>query len=177
MPANSNAALQSEPVEVPKHVKGEPWTQAQILDLLKRSDKAVEHALLVLYARQTADEQASGQTVEHNGMGFGAFDAEFLSSLAQQIVANKYGKPDGQRLSLRQMELARKKVLRYSKQLLSVANAGLVLPEKKKRAPKQAPAARVDLGHCPECDDSRVVRDSAGDEVPCTVCGDDPNEV
>lgn len=42
-------------------------------------------ALTVIYANQTADEQRVGATTDHNGIGFTGVDAEFLSSLAEQL--------------------------------------------------------------------------------------------
>lgn len=97
-------------------------TVTTIRALLDRSNYAVEEALLRLYDRQTADEQSREATVERNGMGFGAFDAAFLSSLAVQVRENRRGYPKGQRLSVKQMALARRKVMRYAGQLALVAN-------------------------------------------------------
>lgn len=91
-------------------------TLETIRDLLDRSDKAVERALVVLYARQTADEQATGTTREHNGQGFNGTDAELLSSFAQQIER-------GRSLTERQLFYARKKVRKYARQLLEEALA------------------------------------------------------
>lgn len=60
-------------------------TKESIKELLAKSDKAVYRALIVLFERQTSDEQASESTTHKNGRGFSAFDAEFLSSLAKQV--------------------------------------------------------------------------------------------
>lgn len=129
----------TEKTERVRHVPGEPWTRPAMLDLLERSDVAVERSLLVLYARQTQDERNAQQTVEHNGMGFGAFDAELLSSFAEQISRNRYGRQEGQKLTQRQMEIARKKVVRYVGQLVEVANQrlGVETPrEPRRRRPR-----------------------------------------
>jgi hypothetical protein len=98
-------------------------TKAGILARLDRDAYAVEEAILRIYDRQTSDEQNSLVTVHANGVGFSAFDAEFMSSLAQQIRANRYGNPNGRRLSPRQLEIGRKKIKRYAGQLLDVALA------------------------------------------------------
>ena len=99
------------------------YTKDAIRSLLERSDAAVEKGLLTLYARQTADEQAAGATTHHNGMGFSGFDAEFLSSLAQQIERKqRQGCRLGQCLSARQLACARQKIVRYAGQLALVAN-------------------------------------------------------
>lgn len=99
-------------------------TTETIKTLLTTSNAAVEKALIVLYERQTSDEQATGTTRNVNGRGFSAFDAEILSSFACQVEKKiGQGRKLGQCLSEKQMELARKKVTRYAKQLAEVANA------------------------------------------------------
>ena len=92
------------------------WTVDQIKNLLQTNDRAVTRGLLTIYARQTADEQSSEQTRHHNGVGFSAFDAPFLSSLALQLC-------QGRTLSVRQMEISRKRIQKYARQLAEVANA------------------------------------------------------
>lgn len=101
------------------------WTEQEIIDLLARSDKAVERALLRLYERQTSYEQSSEITHDANDVGFGAFDAEIFSSFAKQILR-------GFHLSPKQLEVCRKpfgkknpipRIAKYRKQLLEVANA------------------------------------------------------
>lgn len=112
-----------ETTTVVRHEPGTPWTRAAMLDLLDRSNVAVERALLVLYARQTEDERAAGATTEHNGRGFGAVDAELLTSYAQQVETGR--KQEGQKLTDRQMVYARKGVKKYVGQLVEVANQRL----------------------------------------------------
>lgn len=97
------------------------WTKEAIRAKLETSDVLVERATLAIYARQTADEQSAQTTAHSNGMGFNGTDAFIMSSFAEQILANKYGKAEGLRLSKKQMEIARKKILKYSGQLLEVA--------------------------------------------------------
>lgn len=46
-------------------------------------------ALEVIYAHQTATEQAIGVTKENNGVGFGGRDCEILSSFARKLAAWK----------------------------------------------------------------------------------------
>jgi hypothetical protein len=107
-----------------------------MLDLLDRSNVAVEQALLVLYARQTADEQQAGATTEHNGQGFGHVDAELLTSYAQQVERWRFRAREGQRLTERQMQFARPKVKKYVGQLVEVANQRLGVetpPEPRRR--------------------------------------------
>lgn len=87
----------------------------QIKDLLKNNDKAVERAIVAIFNRQTESEKTTESTVEKNGVGFNGFDAKFFSSLAQQIQS-------GRTLSAKQISFARKGILKYSKQLASIAN-------------------------------------------------------
>ena len=108
------------------------WDKAAIHNLLEHSDRAVEQALLRIYARQTAAEQSAHQTIEHNGRGFTGTDAEFLSDLAKGIGV--YGS-----LTVRQLPHARRKMKKYWRQLLEEveAKSGAVSfkVSKKKAAP------------------------------------------
>ena len=91
---------------------------------LAASDKWVCKAILAIYARQTADEQASDTTDHHNGVGFSAADAEILSSFAKQIQRHEAG--HGRYLtplSPRQLELGRRRISKYAGQLLQAAHA------------------------------------------------------
>ena len=73
------------------------------------SEDAVRKALVWLYRRQTADEQRSRTTEHRNNMGFSAYDAEFGSSLAEQVLR-------GRRLSAKQMMWARRLLKKYAGQ-------------------------------------------------------------
>lgn len=73
--------------------------------------QAVYKALLVIHSKQTQYEKSAQHTTEANGVGFGAFDAEFLSSLADKLT--RFGC-----LTERQIEAARPKLRRYWKQLM-----------------------------------------------------------
>lgn len=91
------------------------WDRDAIFDLLDNNDKAVARAILALYKRQTAAEQSVGNTQEHNSVGFTAFDAPFLSSLAESLP--KYNN----KLTIRQLAKARPMMKKYWKQLLDIA--------------------------------------------------------
>lgn len=86
----------------------------KIRELLKTNDKAVMRGIVAIYKRQTLDEQMAEHTTQHNGVGFGAFDAQFMSSLAKQIMS-------GRTLTQTQMAVGRNKIVRYAKQLASIA--------------------------------------------------------
>ena len=86
------------------------WTKETIQELLLKNDRAVERGVVVVYRNQTADEQSQQVTSHRNGMGFTGADAEIMSSFAQRILA---GRP----LTEKQLVLARKRVLKYWRQM------------------------------------------------------------
>jgi hypothetical protein len=100
------------------------WTPAktkaarkeQIKELLRTNDRAVQRGVLAIYKRQTEAEQDTLSTKENNGVGFNGLDAEIMSSFAQRI--NR-----GISLTEKQMVYARKIILKYSGQLMAIADA------------------------------------------------------
>jgi hypothetical protein len=94
---------------------------SKIRAILASNDFALESALLRIFDRQTAGEQDAGVTVEHNGMGFTGVDAEILTSFANQVRANRYGRPMGQRLTDKQRVILRRRMAKYAGQLASIA--------------------------------------------------------
>lgn len=92
------------------------WTQEEIKNLVQTNDKVLYGALKNLYAQQTADEQDSGETREHNGRGFNGVDAQFLTSVAQFLERTGF-------LTDKQKVVTRKKLVKYTKQLTMLANA------------------------------------------------------
>lgn len=92
------------------------WTEEEIKSLVQTNDEVLYRALKELYACQTADEQASGETREHNGKGFNGVDAEFLSSVSRFLIKNGF-------LTEKQKMYTRKKLVKYNKQLTRLANA------------------------------------------------------
>ncbi len=107
------------------------WNKDTILALLNESDKAVCRAVLAIYDRQTADEQATAATADSNGIGFNGADAGFGSSLAKQYAERGT-------LSPRQIACARKMMRKYAGQLAEIANA------KAKATAAPAPAPETD---------------------------------
>lgn len=102
-----------------------PWTKEELRDLIATNDEFATRCLLRLYERQTKEEQQVGDTRLFNAKGFTAWDAQLLSSLAEQ-------RQKGGRLTEKQFVLLRAKLQKYLKQLLEVANGG----EKPKRVRK-----------------------------------------
>jgi hypothetical protein len=99
-----------------KKKDGSDWSEDEVMDLLDRDDRVLFGALKHLYACQTENEKASASTREHNGKGFNAYDAEFLTSICKQLLERGT-------LSPKQKEVARKKLKKYRKQLTALANS------------------------------------------------------
>ena len=93
-------------------IKNKAWSLESIKELLKRNDRAVERAILLLYSFQTTYEQKCGHTGEKNGVGFNMFDAKILSSFAEQLNS-------GRILSSNQITLGRKLIMKYSEQIFN----------------------------------------------------------
>ena len=88
---------------------------AELKRQLARDDRWALRALTLVYRNQTADEQNAQQTIEHNGIGFSGPDAEILSSFAQQYQRRG-------RLSPKQMNLLKRKIPSYARQVARVAD-------------------------------------------------------
>ena len=97
----------------------QPWKKGEILELLDSNDKAVCRALVRLYERQTETEKEAGTTKERNGRGFNGRDAAILTSIAQFYGRTGY-------LSRRQVDLVRKKIVKYVGQLVEIANEKII---------------------------------------------------
>ena len=93
---------------------------AALKERLATDDRWALRALRLVYRNQTADEQASQQTIEHNGIGFTGPDAEILSSFAQQYQRRGT-------LSPRQMNLLRKKMPSYASQVARAADTARLM--------------------------------------------------
>jgi hypothetical protein len=65
-------------------------TKEQIVQLLKDDDRAIARALVVLTARQTADEQATEQTRHLNGRGYRPCHARMGVSMSKFFERNGY---------------------------------------------------------------------------------------
>ena len=91
--------------------RGKVWSKESIQELLDRNDEAVIRAMLEIYNRQTTDEQKYQDTHLYNSVGFTGVDANIMSSFTEYY--KKYNK-----LSPKQMAIARKKMKKYWSQLL-----------------------------------------------------------
>jgi len=90
-----------------------------IRDMIVTNDEWAVRALLAIYGRQTAYEQSTDSTQDHNNVGFSSCDAEILSSFARQYQKNRW-------LSAKQMCILRRKMVKYTRQLLEISRAKLV---------------------------------------------------
>lgn len=91
------------------------WTRNEIDTLLRTNPKAVERAMLALFARQTADERAVDATRHNNGRGFNAPSARRGSYYARWVQS-------GRRLNGPHLDKALAIALRHSAQLVEEAN-------------------------------------------------------
>lgn len=98
------------------------WKRDAINRILNASDIAVERGLIRIYKRQTSDEREFGVSIHANGVGFSKYDDDFGTSLAKWLL-NRDHIPEGRRFTRKQMNAARKLVLKYSKQLTDIANS------------------------------------------------------
>ena len=92
------------------------WTEDEIKNLVQTNDKVLYGALRKLYAEQTSDEQAAGTTKHYNGVGFNGADAKIMSSFAEFLKKTGF-------LTPKQKAVARRKLVKYNKQLTRLANA------------------------------------------------------
>ena len=91
------------------------WTVEEIKALLESNDRMLYRSLMMLYSQQTADEQRSKETREHNARGFSSYDAEVMSSFAEFLKRTGF-------LTPRQTVVCRRKIMKYAKQLTILAN-------------------------------------------------------
>lgn len=96
-------------------------TKQELIELLATNDRAVERAIIVLFERQTSDEQNLETTREKNGVGFTGVDGEIGCSMAKFYLRNRY-------LTIKQIAHWRKpnkngvmRIAKYHAQLLAAA--------------------------------------------------------
>ncbi len=92
------------------------WTKDEIKNLILTNDVFVCRSVVKIFERQTEDEKQADQTGHSNGIGFNGTDAFILSQFAKQYMSKKY-------LSEKQIALSRKKIVKYSRQLVEIANS------------------------------------------------------
>lgn len=91
-----------------------------IREQLKTNEQWAKRALVVIYERQTTDEQNTLSTNHHNNIGFTGADAYILTSLAQFYKRNKY-------LSEKQMKIVFRRIHKYCRQILDASEESLLI--------------------------------------------------
>ena len=107
---------EDEEIDESRKKDGSLWTKEEVLNYINTNDNGLYKALEYLYSCQTDAEKESAVTSVTNGKGFNKFDAEFLTSICKQLLERKF-------LTPKQKEVARKKIKKYIKQLVDLANS------------------------------------------------------
>lgn len=94
------------------------WTKEEIKEKIATDNTWLYRGITAIYRLQTKSEQITGLTHESNGVGFNGTDANFMSSLAEQLI--KRGT-----LSEKQTAAARKVMAKYAGQLARIANKNI----------------------------------------------------
>lgn len=92
-----------------------PWTKERVLAWLDRADAdGVGRAVVLVYNRQTRDEQQAEETKHRNGVGFNGSDARLGSYYAEWVLG-------GRKLDGRHLERCRAMLRKYCGQLAEEA--------------------------------------------------------
>ena len=86
------------------------YTKEFIKEKLSTDLRWIERGLIVLYNRQTTDEQQSKNTKHLNGRGFNSVDSSFLTYCSEYILK-------GNHLSGKYLERVKKRLPRYWNQI------------------------------------------------------------
>ena len=88
---------------------------------ISHNTEKARRALLLVYSKQTASEQKSGQTLEYNCEGFTALDAEILTGIATFYKSYNF-------LTPRQDQIVKRLIPKYAGQILdSSVERGLIV--------------------------------------------------
>jgi hypothetical protein len=101
-----------EKIKIPKTftTKGKTWSPEIVKEEMLNSDNVLKKALLRIYSFQTEEEKRAEQTYATKGKGFNANDSKILTSFAIQLETQGW-------LSKKQIEYARKRMVKYSRQI------------------------------------------------------------
>lgn len=91
------------------------WTRDEINSLIRNRNDAVERGIVAIFNRQTEDEKDSQSTRHRNNRGFNATDARKGTYYARWVLS-------GRNLTRHHLDNARRMCLKYSGQLVEVAN-------------------------------------------------------
>jgi hypothetical protein len=89
-----------------------------IRNKISTDDRWALRTLIIMYEHQTADEKRVEQTNMNNSIGFTGFDAKLMTSFAKQYLSRAKDKElDARHLSKKQMEIVKKTMQKYWKQV------------------------------------------------------------
>lgn len=91
------------------------WSIDEIKNLLQTNDQFVMRSVVKIYEKQTEDEKEHDGTSHNNGIGYNGTDAFIMSRFAKFYIERGY-------LSVKQLDIAKKKIQKYAKQLTKIAN-------------------------------------------------------
>ena len=89
------------------------YTKEEIKEKLSTDIRWMERGVVVLYKRQTADEQQIKDTRERNGVGFTGTDGRYLSWVAEWLLK-------GNHLSRHHIEKVGSKLPKYWRQIMEI---------------------------------------------------------
>lgn len=101
-----------------------PWEQftnqqqwkEYLQNLVRTNKKALYRSIILIADLQTPEEKVCGATIEKNNVGFGAVDAEMMTSLALRLKC-------GGELTERELAICRNKMPKYWRQLYRISKA------------------------------------------------------
>lgn len=97
------------------------YEKSYICEKLETNDIWLYRGILAIYDRQTQDEKRVKDTIDRNGVGFNAFDADIMSSFAM-VLRERVDAGLPMSLSYNQRKIARRVMLKYAGQLVRIAN-------------------------------------------------------
>lgn len=128
------------------------WDKDSIQRLLAENDRAVARAVVAIYNAQTEQEKSSETTHKANGVGFNQADARRGTYYADYV--NRTG-----RLTGRHLEIARKMMMKYWRQLADVANAKAGVAVESKANPAAPFRARLEGEDVGNYEEARMVHE------------------
>jgi hypothetical protein len=106
-------------------------------------DKQAIRTLILIFSKQTRDEQQTEQTTIHNNIGFTGVDAEILSSFAKQYQTRHF-------LSPKQLIVLKRIIAKYWQQVIdetTVKGNELILLRQVKSARPASQQLQMNLSH------------------------------
>nr|DAJ99887.1 MAG TPA: hypothetical protein [Caudoviricetes sp.] len=91
------------------------YSRENIWQFILRDKEFAKRCMLKLYDGMTSEEKSKGYSIEHNNIGYNRYDAQFMCSICEKIIAHKS-------LNNREFYTARYRLKKYLKQLTNIAN-------------------------------------------------------